>query len=865
MIGQTISQYKILEKLGGGGMGVVYKVEDIKLKRTVALKFLPPELTRDDDAKARFIHEAQAAAALNHPHICTIHEIGEHEGQLFIAMEFVEGTTFKKLVASETLSVEKVLDISIQVCEGLAVAHEKGIVHRDIKSDNIIVTARGQAKIMDFGLAKVRGTTRLTQTGSTVGTAAYMSPEQAQCEEVDHRSDIFSYGVVLYELLTGRLPFKGEHEAALMYSVINQEPPPVARFNERAGDDLQRIVSKALAKDREERYQHVDDLLADLRRERRVLESARTSRAETTAVQPPAPMIAEPAAASKRRSNSLRYFIPAAIVGVAVLLVLVFNPFNFQVSQRKTVSADRKSVAVLPFTNMSGDKEDEFFSDGVTEDIIAQISNIGELKVISRTSTMQYKNTTKNIRDIAKELNVATVLEGSVRRADNQVRIVAQLIDAASDKHLWAQTYDKELTQIFVIQSDVARQIASALEAELSPREETQLAKKPTGNIDAYAYYLKGREYYNRYSREDNENAIELFRKALALDADYALAYAGLGDAYSQQVSKFDFPDAWLDSSIAVSNKAISMDPTLAEGYKALGLAYQQRGWLKRSLETYRKAVELNPNYAPAVGNIGWVNGQLGNFDEALRWQKRALALNPVLPYHYIGVGTVYLNLGDYVAAEKWFNKANALQPGLQLLQELLAIVSLVKGEYKECIERLEKVLASDPNDIMTLTLMGYAELRSDNYPRAEDCFAGTVADNSAGMHLMGWSVGPTGLGYVYWKTGRQDEARKMFARSLERDQKALAQGSEESGVMYDLAVINAIQGNKTDAYEWLQKAIDAGWRDSRDAEVDPTLENLRGDDRFKMMMADVNARMDEMRKRVEETDEEESSGTKRE
>jgi len=850
MIGQTVSHYKILGKLGEGGMGVVYKAHDASLDRDVALKFLPRDVSSDPAEKERFYHEARAASALNHPNITTIYEISEHEGQLFIAMELVEGKTFKQLVASELPSIKRVLDIAIQAGEGLAAAHEKGITHRDIKSENVMVSPKGQAKVMDFGLAKVKGAPRLTQAGSTVGTAAYMSPEQAQGEEIDHRSDIFSFGVVLYELLTGKLPFRGEHEAALMYSIINQEPPPIARFNEKAGDDLQRIVSKALAKDREERYQHVDDLLADLRRERRALESARTGRVETSTVQPPAPTAEVPVAAPKPRRNLLKFVVPAAIVGIAVVLIILFNPFNFQVSQRKTAAADRKSVAVLPFTNMSGDKEDEFFSDGITEDIIAQLSNIGELNVISRTSIMQYKNTNKNIRDIAKELNVATILEGSVRRADHQVRIVAQLIDAASDKHIWAQTYDKELTQIFAIQSDVARQIASALEAELSPREEERLAKQPTGNIDAYTYYLKGREYYSRYGKQENENAIELFKKALELDPDYALAYAGLGDAYSQRASKFGFQQDWVDSSIAVGSKAISLDPTLAEGYKALGLAYQYKGWLKRSLETYRKAVELNPDYEPAVANIGWVNGILGNFDEALRWHKRALALSPMVAFGYVGVGSAYLDLGDYSLATEWFNKALALQPDLQYAQWFLALASLAQRQYKQSIGRVESILASDPDNIMSLGLMGDAEVLLGDYPRAEECFARTVAIDS----VHGNSIG---LGYVYWKTGRQKEAQKMFARSLEVHRKQLTQGDEGSNVPYDMAAIYAIQGDKTEAYEWLQKAIDAGWRYYRSAEVDPTLENLRGDDRFKKMMADVKAKVDEMRKRVEEMDKE--------
>jgi tetratricopeptide (TPR) repeat protein len=465
---------------------------------------------------------------------------------------------------------------------------------------------------------------------------------------------------------------------------------------------------------------------------------------------------------------------------------------------------------------------------------------------------MQYKNPTKHVRDIAKELGVATILEGSVRRADDQVRIVAQLIDAANDKHLWAQTYDKELTQIFAIQSDVARQIAVALEAELSPREEERLAKQPTGNLDAYAYYLKGREYYNRYGKQDNENAIELFKKALELDPDYALAYAGLGDAYNQRWEKFGFPAAWVDSSILVSEKAISLDPTLAEGYKALGLAYQNKRWFKRSLETYHKAVELNPDYQPAVANIGWVNEMIGNSDEALRWHKKALPLSPMVAFSYLGPGLLYLDLGEYSKASEWIDKALALQPDLQTAQMFQALVFFAEGEYQEFIERTDKILASNPNYVLALNVMGHAEIRLGNYPRAEEYLARAIAIDS----LKGDA---TSLGYVYWKTGRPEDARKMLARSLELDKEELAQGNESCDVPFDLAEINALQGNKTEAYDWLQKAIDPGWRNYGRAEVDPILDSLRGDERFKKMMAGAKARVEDMRRRVEKVEKEDT------
>lgn len=462
---------------------------------------------------------------------------------------------------------------------------------------------------------------------------------------------------------------------------------------------------------------------------------------------------------------------------------------------------------------------------------------------------MQYKNTSKNLRDIARELNVANVLEGSVRRAGNQVRIVAQLIDATSDRHVWAHTYDKELTEVFAIQSDVAQQIASALKAELSPREKDQLAKQPTENLDAYSYYLKGREYYYRYTKEGNENAIELFKKALDLDPRYALAYAGLGDAYGQRVDMWGFPRAWLDSSIAVSERAISLDPDLAEGYKALGLAYSTKGWNRKALDACRKAVEINPNYHPAVGNIGYMKMGLGEFDEALPFLKKCVALEPMIPHSYTGVGAVYFFVCDYEKAEEWIHKALELQPDLVIGEWMLGMEDIVRGEYQKALEKARKILSTQPNDPSGLSLAALAELASANYGESEQYLDKVMAIDST----RGFSE----LGYVYWKTGRQHEARDMFTRALKRDEKELELGNESYDVPYDMAEIKAVLGNKAEAYKWLQKAIDSGWRMYYVAEANPSFESLRGEDRFKRMMADVKAKVDEMRKRIDEMDKE--------
>jgi serine/threonine protein kinase len=501
MIGKTISHYKILEKLGEGGMGVVYKAQDIQLKRLVALKFLPPHISDHPEEKARFIHEARSASALNHPNVTTIYGIEESPQGLFIAMEYVEGRTLKQIIEKETLSMKKVLDIGIQICEGLTTAHEKGIVHRDIKSANIMLTPRGQVKIMDFGLAKLKGATRLTQTRSTLGTAAYMSPEQAQGEEVDQRSDIFSFGVVLYELLTGKLPFGGEHQAAIIYSIINEEPQPVARFNNQVSAKLEDMVFKALAKDKEERYQHIDELLADLRRERKSLDYVKTA------------LITKPAEPSKVVKSKT---IPL-LIGVLAILILIVVYFAF-LKRKEPTTVSKPSIAVLYLRNLSENKEDDYFASGMTEDIITQLSKIGGLLVASRSDIDQYKDKQINLREVADKLKVKYVMEGSVQKYKDKIRITCQLIKASDGFHVWADSYDRQMEDLFAIQADVAKSVAQALKVALAPVEVERIEKKPTQNVQAYNYYLQGREYYfggGSLTKKGLELSSRMFEKAV--------------------------------------------------------------------------------------------------------------------------------------------------------------------------------------------------------------------------------------------------------------------------------------------------------------------------------------------------------------
>jgi serine/threonine protein kinase/tetratricopeptide (TPR) repeat protein len=833
MIGKTISHYKILSKLGEGGMGVVYKAEDTKLKRTVALKFISPQALREEDDKTRFIHEAQAAAALTHPGICTVYEIDEADGRTFIAMECIEGESLKEKIASGPLRLDETLSIVTQIAEGLEKAHDKGTIHRDIKSANIMVTPDGQVKIMDFGLAKASGATKVTKTGTTVGTVAYMSPEQARGEAVDSRSDVWSLGVVLYEMLTGQLPFKGDYGDAVVYSMLNEVPEPVTALRTGVPMELERIVGKALQKEMSTRYQSAAEVLADLRRLRSEQE-----------------VVATPVQRGKRvRARSV------VLAGVAAVVViggyLLASQFLWR-PQKELLSVREKSVAVLPFENMVPGPENEWFSNGITEDIITQLSKIGELSVISRTSVMLYKDSDKSMRQIGEELGVASILEGSVRRSGDRVRIVSQLIDARTDEHIWAETYDREMEDIFDIQSEVAQKIALALKAKLSPEEKERIEEKPTESLTAYDYYLKGREYYYRYRKQDNENAIGLFKRALELDPGYALAYAGLGDAYGQRVWKFGFASAWVDSAIEVSEKAISINPGCAEAYKALGLAYHARGWLRKGLEAYRKAVGLNPNYYPAVGNIGVVNFEIGELNEALWWYKKALVLNPTDARRYARIGYLYSILGDYAEAERWINRALELQPDYVDARVGLIWIYLERGKHDEARMQSHRILSIAPDDDWALEVAGDVELFDGKIEQAKHYYERAMELIPSEVSEMFDVSLPVSLAHIYWKEGREEEARELLGECLKSCQKQLGKGSEGYYDLYLVAVINAIQGRKAEAREWLQKAIDAGWRRHRWASVNPLFENIHNDLQFKKMMAEVKVMVEDMRKRAE-------------
>ncbi len=851
MTGKTILHYKILEKLGEGGMGVVYKAEDIKLKRSVALKFLPQYVTSSKEDLARFNQEAQSAALLNHPNICIIYAIEDDKEGEFIAMEYIDGITLNKKIFDSPLKTTEAISYAIQIGEALQDAHSNGIVHRDIKSENIMVNSRNQIKVMDFGLAKLKGSLKLTKSSTTAGTLAYMAPEQIQGGEIDARSDIFSFGVVFFEMLTGRLPFKGEHDASMMYSIINEEPEPLQKYIPDVDSDIMHIINRALEKDPEDRYQSMKDIVIELRR----MQKHTGNISRKTLIDLPVPpvkeiktetipvseikkdVIDENSPANIRNKKKLIFGLSAA--GTCAVLVIV----GLLLFNKSSASVVGKSIAVLPFKNMSGDKNDEYFSDGITEDITVELSQISDLRVIARNSVMKYKNSDASIKEIGNDLGVSAILEGSIQKEGNEVRIVAQLVDVNTGKYLWAGTYDKELTKIFAIQSDVSQQIATALKTKLTPDEVTRLDKKPTDNITAYQFYLKGREYYYRYNKEANENAVDLFKKALDLDPNYALAYAGLGDCYGQRYQKFGFTFAWNDSAIVVSKRAIAIDPGLAEGFKALGLAQFNKGLMKAGLESNKKAIKLNPNYWPAVGNTGACYELLGNLADAAVWDNKSDQLNPTGGFGYALLSRVYILLLDYQNAEKNINIAINMQPDLIPAYENYAQLHFNQGNYQQVIKDCDRILSISPEDSPALINSALAYINMGNNGKAEE-YLHKLPPNSFLQNNAN-----TILAYLYKKKGDINAEKDLIQKTKNSIQTRFSQGDEFSPHAVDMFAIELIEGNKTEAYRWLNKAVDLGFRDFAGLLNNPLTEEVRNEKQFKDIVQIMKDKVKEQQK----------------
>jgi eukaryotic-like serine/threonine-protein kinase len=777
MIGRTISHYRVVEKLGGGGMGIVYKAEDIRLGRFVCLKFLPEKLSKDHPAVERFQREARAASSLNHPHICTIYDVDEFEEQSFIVMEFLEGQTLKHRIEGRPLHIEQVPEYGHQMADALEAAHAKAIIHRDIKPANIFLTERGQIKLLDFGLAKLlperkgigslthagtafNNTTQdahLTSTGVSMGTVAYMSPEQVRGEELDERTDLFSLGLVLYEMSTGRQAFVGNTSGVLFEAILNRTPIPAVRLNPAISPQLEQIINKALEKDRMLRYRTAADLSADLLRLKRDTDSARAFQVTT----------GTPSAQPAKRSWI--HFVWAGVLGLALVL------FGFNIGGLRdrvlhgSVQGRVDSIAVLPFANVSNDPKTEYLSDGITESLINSLSQLPNLSVTARNTVFRYKGQTSDPQKIGRDMGVKAILTGRLIQTGDELMISVSLEDVRDSRQIWGEQYNRKLSNLVSVQQEIAADIYGRLRPKLEGEGRKLLAKRPTENVEAYQLYLQGLFYWNKWTEADFKKAADYFTRAVQKDSRYALSYAGLADTYSLLGDAGYLPpsEAWPKAK-AAAMQALEIDDTLAEAHTSLALVKEHFEWDWTGAETeFRRAIELNPNSATTHHWYGDYLANMGRSEEGLRETKRAQELDPLSLIINTTLGwQLYLARRSDQAIEQLHKVLDIdarFTPARRVLEEVYAQT----GRQKEAVEEREKVVSlSGSPELATSIAEDFSKL---GYKGVQQSWLDGLTEISKHGYVSSYSIAEG-----YMRLGQKEKALDWLEKAYQEHDSGL-------------------------------------------------------------------------------------------